>query len=169
MRTIITSLAIVSTLVAAGCNNGMDQQSATKVMSSALTGTAAAQAQFKPVTGQSNASVDATIQNPAGTGSAHVTGTAVDNNGTWTVNFDITYTNWSDLAQNVTLNGSLHETATFTTMVPLVGSVKITGDVAATGSVQGSADFDLGVSYSPTQYQVSGHVGGASLDVNVNI
>jgi hypothetical protein len=54
-------------------------------------------------------------------------------------------------------------------MSPLVGSVKITGDVAATGSVQGTADFDLGVDYSPTHYQVSGHVGGASLDASVNL
>jgi hypothetical protein len=165
----ITTFAIVSMLVAAGCNNGMDQQSATKVMSSALVGTGVAQQQLTPQPGQSNATLDATIQNPAGTGSAHVTGSAVNNNGTWTVNFDITYTNWSDLAQNVTLNGSLHESATFTTMSPLVGSVKITGNVAATGSVSGTADFDLSVDYSPTHYQASGHVGGASLNVDVNI
>jgi hypothetical protein len=166
MRLITAALAVIAI---AGCNNGMDQQSATKVMSSALIGTGQAQAQFKPTNGQTNASFDGTITNPAGSGSAHVTGSAVDNNGTWTVNFDITYTNWTDLAANVTLNGSLHESASFTTMSPLVGSVKITGDVAATGSVQGTADFDLAVDYSPTKYQVSGHVGGASLDASVNL
>jgi hypothetical protein len=165
----IKVLTIVSMLAAAGCNNGMDQQSATKVMSSALLGTGVAQQQLTPQPGQNSATVDATIQNPAGTGSAHVTGSATQTNGSWSVTFDITYTNWSDLAQNVTLNGSLHEAATFTTMAPLVGSVKITGNVAATGSVQGSADFDLAVDYSPTHYQASGHVGGASLNVDVNI
>src|SRR3954470_1385292 len=90
----ITSLALLMFAIA-GCNNGMDQQSATKVMSSALIGTGTAQAQFKPTNGQTNASFDGTIQNPAGSGSAHVTGSAVDNNGTWTVTFDITYAQWT--------------------------------------------------------------------------
>jgi len=85
----------------------------------------------------------------------------------WTVTFDITFTQWTDLASNVTLNGSLHEAASFTTMSPLVGSVKITGALTATGSVQSSVDFDLAVDYSPTKYQVSGNVGGASLNASV--
>ena len=65
--------------------------------------------------------------------------------------------------------GSLHEAASFSTMAPLVGSVKITGNVASTGSVQAAVDFGLDVNYSPTHYQVSGHVGGASMDATVNL
>lgn len=167
---LITAVAALAVIAIAGCNNGMDQQSATKVMTSALGGTAAAQMHFnKPTNGGTTASFDGTITNPAGTGSAHVVGNASDNNGTWTVSFDITFSQWTDLASNVTIDGSLHETASFTAMSPLVGSVKISGDVAATGSVQGTADFDLAVDYSPTKYQVSGHVGGASLDASVNL
>ena len=56
----ILSFALVSMLAAAGCNNGMDQQSATKVMSSALVGTGVAQQQLTPQPGQSNATLDAT-------------------------------------------------------------------------------------------------------------
>lgn len=165
MRPLLLSIAFV--FVAAGCNSGLDQQSATKVMSSALVGTGSAQMQFKPMNGGSNASFDGTIQNPAGTGSAHVTGAANQTASGWTVTFDITFSQWTDLATNVTLNGALHESASFTTMSPFVGSVKITGNLAATGAVQSSVDFDLAVDYSPTKYQVSGHVGGASLDASV--
>ncbi|MGZ3438414.1 MAG: hypothetical protein ACXVDD_02815 [Polyangia bacterium] len=153
--------------VAAGCNSGLDQQSATKVMSSALTGTASAQMQLKPVNNATSANFDGVIQNPAGSGSAHVTGAATSTASGWTVTFDITFNQWTDLASNVTLNGSLHEAASFTTMSPLVGSVKITGNLTASGAVQSAVDFDLAVDYSPTKYQVSGNVGGASLNASV--
>jgi hypothetical protein len=150
-----------------GCSSSMDQQSATKVMTSALNGTGAAQNHLKPVAGANSANFDGTIQNPAGTGSAHATGSANQTATGWNVNFDITFAQWSDAGSNVTLDGSLHETATFSTMLPLVGSVKITGDVKASGSVQGDADFDLAVDYSPTKLQVVGDVGGSSLNVNL--
>ena len=166
MRPMIVTLGMFM-LAAAGCNSGLDQQQATKVMSSALTGTASAQTQLKPMNGATNASFDGTIQNPAGSGSAHVTGSATQTANGWTQTFDITFTQWTDLASNVTLNGSLHEAASFTTMSPLVGSVKITGALTATGSVQGSVDFDLAVDYSPTNYQVVGNVGGASLNASI--
>jgi hypothetical protein len=156
-------------LAAAGCNNSLDQQSATKVMTSALSGTATAQGKLKPVAGSSNASFDGDITNPAGSGSAHVTGSATQTSGGWTVTFDIKFTQWHDLASNVTIDGELHETASFSTMSPLVGSVKITGNVAATGAVQAAVDFGLDVNYSPTHYQVSGHVGGASMDATINL
>jgi len=87
----------------------------------------------------------------------------------WSVVIDITFDHWTDLASNVTLTGALHESASFSTMSPLVGSVKITGNLAATGSVQSSVDFDLAVDYSPTKYQVVGNVGGASLNLDVNL
>ena len=165
---IITTLGLFM-LVAAGCNSGLDQQSATKVMTSALTGTGAAQAQLKPMNGATNASFDGTIQNPAGTGSAHVPGSATSTSNGWSVVIDVTFDHWTDLASNVTLTGALHESASFSTMSPLVGSVKITGNLAATGSVQSSVDFDLAVDYSPTKYQVVGNVGGASLNLDVNL
>jgi hypothetical protein len=138
-------------------------------MSSALTGTAAAQAQFKPTTNNSNASFDGDIQNPAGTGSAHVTGSATQSSSGWDVKFDISFNQWTDLATNVTLNGALHETASFTTMSPFVGNVAITGSLAATGAVQSSVDFDVAVDYSPTKYDVVGHVGGASINASINL
>lgn len=163
------TLATLMMVALAGCNSGMDQQSATKVMSSALTGTGAAQMQLTPKNGATNATVDADIQNPAGSGSAHVTGTATQTGSGWNVVFDITFSHWTDLATNVTLDGALHESASFTTMSPFVGQVTLTGNVAASGAVQGSVDFDMNVSYSPTQYQVAGHVGGASVNATVNL
>ena len=166
MRLVLASLMMVAV---GGCNSGLDQQSAAKVMSSALTGTATAQAQFKPTTNNSNASFDGDIQNPAGTGSAHVTGSAVQSSSGWDVKFDISFNQWTDLASNVTLNGALHETASFTTMSPFVGNVAITGSLAATGAVQSSVDFDVAVDYSPTRYDVVGHVGGASINASVNL
>jgi hypothetical protein len=140
-----------------------------QVMSSALTGTGAAQMQLVPKNGATNASFDGDIQNPAGSGSAHVTGTATSTGSGWNVSFDITFDHWTDLASNVTLDGALHETASFTTMSPFVGNVSVTGNVAASGAVQASVDFDVAVSYSPTQYQVAGHVGGTSVDATVNL
>src|SRR4051794_15631937 len=133
MRLLVGPLGICMLLVG-GCSNNLDQQSATKVMTSALGGTAAAQVKLKPVAGANSASFDGDIVNPAGSGSAHATGSATSTANGWTVKFDITFNHWADLASNVTLDGSLHEAASFTTMSPLVGSVKITGDLAATGS-----------------------------------
>jgi hypothetical protein len=156
-------------LALAGCNSGLDQQSAAKVMTSALTGTGAAQMQLTPQNGQTNASFDGDIQNPAGTGSAHVTGNATQTASGWNVTFDITFNHWADAATGVTLDGALHEAASFTTMSPYVGQVTVTGTVNATGAVQASVDFDMNVSYSPTQYQVAGHVGGASVNATVNL
>src|SRR4051794_16474285 len=102
----IASLGLFA-LVAVGCNNSLDQQSATKVMTSALGGTGAAPAQLKPLNGATNASFDGTIQNPAGSGSADATGSATQTSTGWDVKFDITFTQWTDLATNVTLNGAL--------------------------------------------------------------
>jgi len=163
-------LALAGLVVAlTGCTSGLDQQSAAKVMTSALTGTGAAQMQLTPKNGAANASIDADIQNPAGTGSAHVTGSATQTGSGWNVTFDITFTKWSDVGTNVTLDGALHEAASFTTMSPFVGQVAVTGSVTASGAVQGSVDFDVNVGYSPTQYQVTGHVGGASVNATVNL
>ena len=54
---LITAAAALAVIAIAGCNTGMDQQSATKVMTSALGGTAAAQMHFnKPTNGGTNAS-----------------------------------------------------------------------------------------------------------------
>jgi hypothetical protein len=155
--------------LAVGCNSGLDQQSATKVMSSALGGTGAAQTMLKPTSGSANATFNGTIQNPSGSGSAQVSGSTTSSSGGWDMSFDITFAHWADLASNVTIDGALHETASFTTMSPLVGSVKISGHLTATGSVQGAVDFNLDVSYTSTKYQVTGNVGGATLNVTVNL
>lgn len=159
----------VSALLLVGCNSGLDQQSAAKVMASALTGTASAQAQFKPTANNTNANVDVTLTNPAGSGSAHVTGAATQTSNGWNVTFDITFAGWTDLATNVTLDGALHEAASFTTMSPFVGDVKLTGNVKASGAVQGSVDFDVDASYSPTMVHVDGDVGGASLEIDLGV
>ncbi|MDB4969958.1 MAG: hypothetical protein JWN44_5647 [Myxococcales bacterium] len=156
-------------LLVGGCSNNLDQQSATKVMTSALNGTAAAQVKLKPVAGAGSASFDGDIQNPAGSGSAHVTGSAASTAAGFSVNFDIAFAHWTDLASNVTLDGSLHEAAAFSTMSPFVGSVKITGDLAATGAVQAAVAFDLALDYSPTKLQVVGNVGGASLNATLGL
>ncbi len=165
MRTLVLACSIA----AVGCSSGLDKQSATKVMTSALTGTGQAQTQLTPKSGNSNASFDGDILNPAGTGSAHVSGAATSTGNGWNVTFDIAFTKWNDIATGVTLDGALHEAAAFTTMSPLVGSFKLTGAVNATGSVQATVDFDVSASYSPTQLQVSGNVGGASVDAHITL
>jgi hypothetical protein len=161
-------LAICAFLVV-GCNSGLDQQSAAKVMTSALGATGGAQAQFKPTLDDANVTVDGAITNPAGSGSAHVSGAATQTANGWNVDFDVTLAGWTDLASNVTLDGTLHEAASFTTMSPFVGDVKITGRLQATGSVQANADFDVEASYSPTAVKLDGNVGGASIDLNVGL
>jgi hypothetical protein len=168
MRLLIGSLGICL-LVVGGCSNNLDQQSATKVMTSALGGTAAAQVKLKPVAGATSASFDGDIQNPAGSGSAHATGSASSTANGLVVNFDIKLNQWHDLASDVTLDGSLHEAASFSTVSPFVGSVKITGNLASTGSVQAAVDFDVAVDYTATKLQVVGNVGGASLDATIGL
>lgn len=153
----------------AGCNNGLDQQSATKVMSSALTGTGRAQTMLEPKSGQTNATFNGAIQNPSGSGSATVSGTTTQQGSAWQMAFDIAFAQWHDLGTNVTLDGALHESASWTTMSPLVGSVTITGHLQATGAVQGAVDFNLSVSYSATQYVVTGNVGGSTVNVTVTL
>jgi hypothetical protein len=153
----------------AGCSNGLDQQSAAKVMSSALAGTGSAQTMLKPQSGSANAMFDGTIQNPSGSGSAHVSGSTTSTSGGWNMAFDITFAQWHDLASNVTLDGALHEAAMLSTVSPFVGSVKIDGHLVASGAVQGTIDFNLALNYTSTQYQVTGSVGGATINVTINI
>jgi hypothetical protein len=151
--------------LASGCNNGLDHDSAVKVASSALNGTVAADVHVMA----GNGSVDVTIDNPNGTGSAHVTGTSTKNGNMLDTKLEVVFTHWTDSAANITLDGSLHEVGTFAAPLPLSGNVQLTGALAASGSVSGSADFDLTGSYSAGGFSVSGQVGGQSIDVSVKL
>jgi hypothetical protein len=152
--------------LATGCNNGLDHDSAVKVASSALDGTVAADVHV--MTGNGG-SVDVTIDNVAGTGSAHVTGAVSKTGDMITTNLDVVFSHWTDSAAKITLDGTLHETGAFSTPVPLSGNVQLTGALSASGAVTGSADFDLTGSYSPGGFSVAGQVGGQSIDVSLKV
>jgi len=147
-----------------GCSNGVDHASAVKVMSSALTGTVAADGQVVSVDWTpSGGHVDAALTNLAGRGSAQVTGTVVRHGAVTSTTVDVTFEDWTDPLNHVTLNGSLHEAGTFSSPLPLVGDVRLGGALAASGDVVATIDFDLHGSYSPTGLSVTGDVGGQSM------
>jgi hypothetical protein len=151
-----------------GCSPSVDQKSSVQVMGAALQGTSQAQAKLMgSVTGNS-AQFDGDVTNPAGTGSAHVSGSAQSGASGWNSTFDISYTHWVDAASNITLDGSLHESASFTTLDPLVGSAHLSGTLHATGAVQAEVDFDLTVTYSTTGVDMSGSIGGNAIHASAH-
>jgi hypothetical protein len=137
-------------------------------MSAALNGTSQAQTKLMSSVTGSSAQLDGDVANPAGSGSAHVTGSAQSGAGGWTSSFDITYAHWLDAASNITLDGSLHESASFTTLSPIVGSAHLTGMLHATGAVQAEVDFDLTVTYSTTGVDISGSIGGNAIHASAH-
>jgi hypothetical protein len=155
----------------AGCSSpSVDQPSAMKVMTAAMTTTVSADGQvvkadWTPTNGQ----VDVTLTNPIGNGTAHVTGSASDVNNVITTAVDITFTHWSDVANDVTLDGALHEKGTFTTASPLAGNVEIDGALAASGSVNATVDFDIKGDYGPSGFDVSGNVGGNVINSSFSV
>jgi hypothetical protein len=168
MNRIVPSLFMLA--LVGGCSGGLDQQSAVKVMGAALTGTGAAQQKLMPASMTSaGATFDGQVQNTAGTGSAQVTGSTTQSGSGWSLTFDIVYNHWTDVGSNVTLDGSLHESASFSTLSPLVGSVKISGALTASGAVQGAVDFDLSANYTATSFQISGNVGGSSVSASGSV
>ena len=151
-----------------GCSPSVDQKSSVQVMGAALQGTSQAQTKLMAnITGNS-AQLDGDVANPAGTGSAHVTGSAQSGAGGWTSTFDISYTHWTDAASKITLDGSLHESASFTTLDPLVGTAHLSGMLHATGAVQADVDFDLTVTYSATGVDMSGSIGGNAIHASAH-
>ncbi len=168
MKRIVPSLFVLA--LVGGCSGGLDQQSAVKVMGAALVGTGAAQSKLMPasMTG-TGTTFNGQVENSGGTGSAQVNGSTTQSGNGWSVTFDILFSKWTDAGSSVTLDGSLHEAATFTSLNPLTGSVKISGALTAAGAVQGTVDFDLSVDYSPSSYKVSGNVGGSSVNASGSI
>ncbi len=161
--TIVGSLGLLA--LAGGCsNNNVDHASAVKVMSSALTGTVAADGQVVTVDWTGSAGhVDVALTNTVGMGSAHVTGSVVHNGNLIDETVDVAFDNWTDPVEHVTLNGTLHEAGTFSAPLPLDGNVSLTGALAASGAVDATVDFDLHGSYSPTSFTVNGDVGGNAI------
>jgi hypothetical protein len=159
-------LPFVCLLGLVGCSPSVDQQSSVKVMGAALVGTGQAQSQIMSSATASGSQFDAQVTNPAGSGSAHVSGSATSSAGSWTSAFDITYAHWLDAASNITLDGSLHESASFTSLDPIVGTAHLTGMLQASGAVQAEVDFDLSVTYTATGYSVTGSIGGNSINVS---
>ena len=169
MSRLVVLTSFVSFALAAGCSKPVDHQSAVKVMSSALTGTLAADGKVVAVDWQpSGGHIDATVTNIGG-GSAAVTGTWAHNGSVTSTKVDITFQNWTDALNHVTLNGQLHEVGTFSSAVPLAGDVQLSGDLAATGDVVATVDFDLHANYSLSGVTVTGDVGGNSMSGGVTI
>jgi hypothetical protein len=164
-------LALIGTaflLALAGCGNSVDHDSAVKVASSALSVTGNADGQVVNIdTTKNGGTVDILLTNHAGTGTAHITGTVVKNNGVTATTVDVTLQNWNDPIANVTLNGTLHEAGTFSAIAPIAGDVSVTGSLSSTGSVNATVDFDVQGAYSPTGFAVHGDVGGNTINVQV--
>jgi hypothetical protein len=161
----LVSITPLFMLALGGCSSQVDHASAVKVMGSAMSATVAADghvmsANWKPFAGQ----VSVTLNNPVGGGTAQILGTANDSNGVVSTTLDIAFNHWHDALENITLDGSLHEAGSFTSGVPLAGSVELNGALAVSGAVNGAVDFDVKGSYSPTGFSVSGQVGGQSLN-----
>ena len=151
--------------LASGCSNGVDHASAVKVMSSALTGTVAADGQTVSADWTaSGGQVHATLTNPAGSGTADVAGTVTKSGNTTSETIDVTFHAWSDPVNHVTLDGALHEAGTFSSPLPLTGDVTLSGALSASGDVNATVDFDLHGSYSPSGFSVTGDVGGQSMN-----
>jgi hypothetical protein len=152
--------------VATGCGPSVDQQSAAKVMTATFSGVGQAQTKFMPQAGQTSASFNGTVTNPNGTGSATVSGSATQNGSAWSLTFDETFSNWSDPALGVTVNGALHESASFTTMNPLTGTANVSGDVHSTGSVNADVGIDITATYNAGAFTLDGNVGGNTLHIS---
>jgi hypothetical protein len=153
--------------LAPGCNNSLDHNQAVQVMGSALTATGTADAHV--MSSGADAQLDLTITNTHGTGTAHAVGTTTKSGDTVTTTFDVTFSHWTDAESHITLDGSLHESAVFSSPVPLTGTVEVSGALAASGAVNGSVDFDVKGSYSSTGFSVSGQVGGQAIDVMLGV
>jgi hypothetical protein len=119
--------------------------------------------------GPSGGSIDVTVTNPAGTGSAHLVGTATKTQSALTTAVDITFNKWTDAESKITLDGALHETGTFAEPLPLSGNVELSGALTASGPVSGAVDFDVKGNYSPSGFSVSGNVGGQSVSATLNV
>ena len=170
MLRLISIGSICAIALAAGCSNHVDHDSAVTVMSSALTGTVAADGQVVHVDWTSaGGHVDVALTNTAGSGSAQVVGTVTKNASTTSESIDVTFNQWHDAIHNVTLDGTLHEAGTFSAPLPLSGDVTLTGAVAASGSVNATVDFDLKGSYSPSGFAVNGDVGGNVINASLQI
>jgi hypothetical protein len=166
----LLSIAPLFVLAIAGCSNNVDHATAQKVMTSALTASATANGK---VTGASwtpsAAQVNISVTNPIAAGTATITGSASAANGVVTTNVDITLNHWVDPVENITLDGSLHEAGSFTTGLPLAGSVQIDGAIAASGSVNATVDLTLKGSYGPSGVSVDGSVGGNVINGSVSL
>ena len=149
-----------------GCGPSVDQQSAVKVMGAALNGTNQAQTQLQQSMNGASATFSGSIANPAGTGSATVNGNITQSANAFAETFDIAYAQWDDVASGITVNGSLHEDANFSSLNPPVGSAHLNGALDATGAVKATVDFDLTMSYTTSSVQITGNVGGNSINVS---
>jgi hypothetical protein len=171
MHRLISITPCLALALATGCSSPtVDRASATKVMGVAVNATISGNGQVASANvTPTSAQIDITLNNPAGPGNAHILGNASKANGMVTESVDITFTNWVDVLDNVTLNGMLHESGTFSAPLPLAGNVQIDGALAASGSVNAMVDFNITGAYAPTGFDVSGNVGGNVLNASFGI
>jgi hypothetical protein len=165
MKRIVTTLFALSL---AGCGPSVDQQSAVKVMGAALNGTNQAQTQLQQSMSGSSATFNGEITNPAGTGSAQVNGSITSSANAFAETFDIAYAHWNDVASGVILDGTLHEDASFSSLNPPIGSAHLNGALIASGTVEATVDFDVTSSYQTGSVQITGNVGGNSINISAS-
>lgn len=137
-------------------------------MSAALTGTSQAQSKFM-TSSMSSGQFSGDVTNPTGSGSATVSGAATVDSSGWNSTFDITYDHWTDARSKITIDGALHESASFQSLSPLVGTARLSGMLHATGAVTADVDFDLTLTYTKTSYDITGSVGGNSVHASASV
>ena len=162
--------SLVLLALASGCGSSVDHDSAVKVMNLALSGTVAGDGHVVSVdVDAAKGHVDVALSDSTGKGSAEVTGSIANSNGVITTEVDVEFKDWTDPLNQVTLNGSLHENGTFASPLPILGDVKLSGDLAVSGAVNATVDFDLKGNYSLTGLSVKGEVGGQSMNSGIDI
>jgi len=139
-------------------------QSAQALMQTQLSAAQAGQPSQIKISGSgASTSFSGTINGPAG-GSLAVSGSASVSAGSTTTDLTMTFSDWKDSNQNLTLNGplKLHSSASASGV-----STSETGDLQVSGSVNGTASFDLSVSVSGICTSTTGNISGNAISVRV--
>jgi hypothetical protein len=166
--------SLASTVTLAACNGPtLDASSASKALSVASGASNQIQAMITPqvmagqgawITGtQAAFTLSGTVSNPNGTGTATVSGNGSSSSAGSQLTFTMALSNWHDNASNITMDGSLKADFSMTTGTPSTMSMHETGDLDASGAVNGMVDFDLTLKSSGSSSTVCGHVGGQTV------
>jgi hypothetical protein len=171
---ILALATLSSALTLAACGGPtLDASSASKALSVAAGASSQVQTMITPqlmagsgawITGSASGfTLSGTIANPKGSGSATVSGNGSSSTTGSQLTFTMVLNNWYDTVNNITLNGSLKADFSMASGTPPTISVHETGDLNASGAVNGMIDFDLTLQSSGTASSVCGHVGGQTV------